>query len=54
VAPVTLADGSYIAAGSTITADVPTGALGIGRGRQENKEGWVEGRRQKAKAEAKS
>lgn len=51
VAPVTLADGSYIAAGSTITTDVPTGALGIGRGRQENKEGWVEGRKQKARAE---
>ena len=52
VAPVTLADGSYIAAGSTVTTDVPTGALAIGRGRQENKEGWVarrnESRKQKA------
>ena len=41
VAPIALADGSYIAAGSTVTADVPAGALGIGRARQENKEGWV-------------
>ena len=47
VAPVTLADGSYIAAGSTVTTDVPAGALAIGRARQENKEGWVERRRQK-------
>ncbi len=41
VAPVTLADGSYIAAGSAVTTDVPPGALAIGRSRQENKEGWV-------------
>ena len=40
VAPVTLADGSYIAAGSAVTTDVPAGALAIGRARQENKEGW--------------
>ena len=47
VAPVTLADGSYIAAGSAVTADVPAGALAIGRARQENKEGWVARRAQK-------
>lgn len=47
VAPVTLADGSYIAAGSAITADVPAGALGVGRSRQENKDGWVARRKQK-------
>jgi len=41
VAPITLADGSYIAAGSAVTTDVPAGALAIGRSRQENKEGWV-------------
>ena len=41
VAPITVADGSYIAAGSAITTDVPAGALAIGRSRQENKEGWV-------------
>ena len=41
VAPVTLADGAYIAAASAVTTDVPAGALAIGRARQENKEGWV-------------
>ena len=49
VAPVTLADGSYIAAGSAVTTDVPAGALAIGRSRQENKEGWV-AKRKDAKA----
>ncbi|MBL8241811.1 MAG: bifunctional UDP-N-acetylglucosamine diphosphorylase/glucosamine-1-phosphate N-acetyltransferase GlmU [Bryobacterales bacterium] len=41
VAPVTLEAGSFIAAGSVITEQVPEGALAIGRGRQTNKEGWV-------------
>jgi len=50
VAPITLADGAYIAAGSTVTKDVPAGALGVGRARQENKEGWREKRRQKPSA----
>jgi bifunctional UDP-N-acetylglucosamine pyrophosphorylase/glucosamine-1-phosphate N-acetyltransferase len=49
VAPVTVADGAYIAAGSAITRNVPAGALGIGRGKQENREGWVARRRAKAK-----
>ena len=49
VAPVTLADGSYIAAGSAVTADVPAGALAIARSRQENKAGWV-AKRKDAKA----
>ena len=49
VAPVTLADGSYIAAGSAVTTDVPAGALAIGRSRQEIKDGWVERKKQKAK-----
>ena len=51
VAPVTLADGSYIAAGSAVTADVPAGALAIGRARQENKDGWV-AKRKEAKAKS--
>lgn len=42
VAPVTINDNAYTAAGSTITEDVPAGALAIGRARQINKEGWVE------------
>ena len=41
VAPVSIGDGAYTAAGSTITEDVPAQALGIGRGRQVNKEGWA-------------
>jgi bifunctional UDP-N-acetylglucosamine pyrophosphorylase/glucosamine-1-phosphate N-acetyltransferase len=41
VAPLNVGDGSYIAAGSAVTADVPAGALAIGRARQENKDGWV-------------
>jgi bifunctional UDP-N-acetylglucosamine pyrophosphorylase/glucosamine-1-phosphate N-acetyltransferase len=42
IAPVTLKAGSYIAAGSVITDEVPGGALAIARSRQTNKEGWVE------------
>jgi bifunctional UDP-N-acetylglucosamine pyrophosphorylase/glucosamine-1-phosphate N-acetyltransferase len=42
VAPVTIESGSYIAAGSCITEDVPEGALALGRARQVNKPGWVE------------
>jgi bifunctional UDP-N-acetylglucosamine pyrophosphorylase / glucosamine-1-phosphate N-acetyltransferase len=41
VAPVTIGDQAYVAAGSAITADVPAGALGVARSRQENKAGWV-------------
>ncbi len=40
VAPVTVGDGAYTAAGSVITDDVPGGALGIARARQVNKEGY--------------
>jgi bifunctional UDP-N-acetylglucosamine pyrophosphorylase/glucosamine-1-phosphate N-acetyltransferase len=45
VAPVTVGDGAYTAAGSVITEDVPPGGLGIARGRQHNSEGWAERRR---------
>jgi bifunctional UDP-N-acetylglucosamine pyrophosphorylase / glucosamine-1-phosphate N-acetyltransferase len=48
VAPVTLGRGAYVAAGSAVTEDVPAGALGIGRGRQENKPGWVEKRKKRS------
>jgi bifunctional UDP-N-acetylglucosamine pyrophosphorylase/glucosamine-1-phosphate N-acetyltransferase len=41
VAPVTIGDNAYTAAGSAITEDVPDGALGVARGRQRNIEGWV-------------
>lgn len=41
IAPVTVGKGSYVAAGSTISKDVPKDSLAIGRARQENKEGYV-------------
>ena len=46
VAPVKVAPNAYVAAGSAITDNVPAGALAIGRGRQENKAGWVEKRKE--------
>jgi bifunctional UDP-N-acetylglucosamine pyrophosphorylase / glucosamine-1-phosphate N-acetyltransferase len=42
VSPVQVGNNAYIAAGSTITEDVPDGALAVARARQVNKEGWVE------------
>ena len=45
VAPVTIGDGAYTAAGSVITHDVPPGALAVARSRQRNIEGWVSRRR---------
>ncbi len=41
IAPVTVGDGAYTAAGSVITGDVPAGALGVSRAQQRNIEGWV-------------
>ena len=41
VAPVTIGDGAYTAAGSVITKDVPPGSLAVARGQQRNIEGWV-------------
>jgi bifunctional UDP-N-acetylglucosamine pyrophosphorylase/glucosamine-1-phosphate N-acetyltransferase len=45
VAPVTIGDGAYTAAGSVIIDDVPPGAMAVARGRQRNVEGWVERKR---------
>jgi bifunctional UDP-N-acetylglucosamine pyrophosphorylase/glucosamine-1-phosphate N-acetyltransferase len=42
VAPVTVGDGAVMAAGSTITEDVPAGALAVARARQRNIEGYVD------------
>lgn len=44
IAPVTIGRESYVAAGSTITEDVPPGALAIARSRQTNKKDWVQTR----------
>jgi len=41
VAPITIGDGAYTAAGSVITEDVPAGAIGVGRAKQRNVIGWV-------------
>jgi bifunctional UDP-N-acetylglucosamine pyrophosphorylase / glucosamine-1-phosphate N-acetyltransferase len=41
VAPITIGDGAYVAAGSTLTENVPPGSLALGRARQVTKEGWV-------------
>jgi bifunctional UDP-N-acetylglucosamine pyrophosphorylase/glucosamine-1-phosphate N-acetyltransferase len=45
IAPVTVGKGAYVAAGSSITDDVPDEALAITRGRQVNKEGWARKKR---------
>lgn len=44
VAPVTIEPLAYVAAGTTVTKDVQSGALAVGRAKQENKAGWVEKR----------
>lgn len=45
VAPVRVGQGAYVAAGSTITSDVPADALGVARSRQVVKDGWAAARR---------
>ncbi|MGH9863495.1 MAG: bifunctional UDP-N-acetylglucosamine diphosphorylase/glucosamine-1-phosphate N-acetyltransferase GlmU [Candidatus Acidiferrales bacterium] len=50
VAPVRVASGAYVAAGSTVTENVPRDALAIARSRQVNKPGWTRTRRQKLSA----
>jgi bifunctional UDP-N-acetylglucosamine pyrophosphorylase/glucosamine-1-phosphate N-acetyltransferase len=47
IAPVSIGDGAYTAAGSVIDEDVPPGALGIARARQRNIEGYDERRRER-------
>jgi bifunctional UDP-N-acetylglucosamine pyrophosphorylase/glucosamine-1-phosphate N-acetyltransferase len=44
VSPVVVGDGAYIAAGTTVTADLPAGALAVGRAKQRVLEGWVKRR----------
>lgn len=53
VAPLRIGKGAYIAAGSTITQDVPADALALGRAHQSTKEGWAAKRREtRSKAKA--
>lgn len=47
VAPLTIHDRAYVAAGSCITEDVPSEALALGRSRQVNKAGWVSSKQKK-------
>lgn len=49
VSPVHVGKDAYIAAGSTVTEDVPEGAFSIARSRQTTKEGWVAQRKKKGK-----
>ena len=50
VAPVRVGDGAYVAAGSTITDNVPSDGLGIARGRQVTKRGWAAKKRRELAA----
>jgi len=52
VAPVRVGDGAYVGAGSVITKNVPSDALGLARGKQVNKLGWAAGRRRQLAAAA--
>jgi bifunctional UDP-N-acetylglucosamine pyrophosphorylase/glucosamine-1-phosphate N-acetyltransferase len=53
VAPVTIGEGAYVAAGSVITKSVPPGALAVARGRQETREGWAARKKATKKSGAK-
>ncbi len=52
IAPVAVGDEAYTAAGSVISKDVPPGALGVARPRQENIEGYAERRKEREAADA--
>ncbi|HEY2460904.1 MAG TPA: bifunctional UDP-N-acetylglucosamine diphosphorylase/glucosamine-1-phosphate N-acetyltransferase GlmU [Candidatus Acidoferrum sp.] len=53
VAPVRIGDGAYVAAGSTITENVPADGLAIARGKQANKPGWAAKKRRELAASEK-
>jgi bifunctional UDP-N-acetylglucosamine pyrophosphorylase/glucosamine-1-phosphate N-acetyltransferase len=45
VAPIEIEPGAFVAAGTTVTKPVPTGAIAVSTGRQRNLEGWSERRK---------
>jgi bifunctional UDP-N-acetylglucosamine pyrophosphorylase/glucosamine-1-phosphate N-acetyltransferase len=52
VSPVKISPNAFVAAGSTITKDVPEDALAVARGRQKNLEGWVARREGRASSDS--
>jgi bifunctional UDP-N-acetylglucosamine pyrophosphorylase/glucosamine-1-phosphate N-acetyltransferase len=52
IAPVRVGKDAYVAAGSSVTDDVPAESLAIARGRQVNKEGWVKSRKKNSSSDA--
>src|SRR3546814_19518032 len=46
VAPLSLGEGAFVAAGSVVTQDVPADAPGVGRSRQTNQPGWADARQE--------
>ncbi|HEY8279150.1 MAG TPA: bifunctional UDP-N-acetylglucosamine diphosphorylase/glucosamine-1-phosphate N-acetyltransferase GlmU [Bdellovibrionota bacterium] len=54
VAPVTVGKDAYVATGSTVTRNVPDGALAVGRAKQENKEGYADRLRSRMQAAKKA
>jgi bifunctional UDP-N-acetylglucosamine pyrophosphorylase/glucosamine-1-phosphate N-acetyltransferase len=52
VAPLEIGDGSIVAAGSTITHNVPVESGAFGRARQETKEGWAKKWREKRRSQS--
>ncbi len=51
IAPIRIGKGALVAAGTTLTKDLPPGALGIGRAKPEIRRGWVERRRKRLESD---